>query len=52
MPRDLQDAPISLSPRNERNIAEELRKAAEEREGLSQNARIEQLEAENTMLKD
>ena len=52
MPRDLQDAPISLSPRNERSIADELRKAAEERDGVLQNGRIEQLEAENTMLKD
>ena len=34
MPRDLQDAPVSLSPKNERHIAEELRRAAEQREEI------------------
>ena len=52
MPRDLQDAPVSLSPRNERHIAEELRKATEQREEIATNGRIEQLEAENDMLKE
>ena len=52
MPRDLQDAPVALSPRNERKVADELRKAAEKREEVLTNGRIEQLEAENDMLKE
>ena len=53
MPRDLQDAPQSLSPRKDsQNIAEELRKATEKRSEILQNGRIEQLEAENEMLKE
>ena len=34
MPRELQDAPVSLSPRNDRHVAEELRKAAEKRDEI------------------
>ena len=53
MPRDLQDAPQALSPRKDaQNIAEELRKAGEKRSEILQNGRIEQLEAENEMLKE
>ena len=52
MPRELADAPEALSPRNEKKAGEELRKAMEKREEVLQTGRIEQLEAENDMLKE
>ena len=53
MPRELQDAPEALSPRKDaQGIADELRKAGEKRSEILQNGRIEQLEAENEMLKE
>lgn len=41
MPRELQDAPVSLSPRGDRSIAEELRKNVESREEALFKGRIE-----------
>lgn len=43
---------MSLSPRNDKQIAEELRKGMERRDEILQTGRIEQLEAENEMLKE
>lgn len=52
MPRELQDAPVALSPRNEKSIAEELRKGMDRRDEILTTGRIDQLEAENEMLKE
>lgn len=52
MPHELQDAPVALSPRNEKSIAEELRKGMDRRDEILQTGRIDQLEAENEMLKE
>lgn len=53
MPRDLQDAPVALSPRKDgQGIADELKKGGERRGEILNNGRIEQLEAENEMLKE
>lgn len=51
MPRELSDAPESLSPRNQKSITEELKKSMERRDEILTNGRIEQLEAETEMLK-
>ena len=41
MPRELSDAPVALSPRNDKKIVEELRKSVDRREEMLQNGRIE-----------
>ena len=52
MPPELFQAPDVLSPRNEQRIAGNAQKTKERREEILQTGRIEQLEAENDMLKE
>ena len=41
MPRELSDAPESLSPRNRGNIVDEVKKSMEKRDEILTNGRIE-----------
>ena len=52
MPSDLQNAPQSLSPRGKKSIQDELQKAAGKTGDALHFGLVEQLEAENQMLKD
>ena len=52
MDKDLQDAPLALNVDNEKIIRDELRKSRDKRAEINTNARIEQLERENQMLKE
>ena len=52
MPRDLQEAPEALSPRkDEISLKKEMKKSKERRDEVLKTGLIEQLQAENDMLK-
>ena len=52
MPRELSEAPVALSPRNQKSVADQLKQSLEQRESILTNGRIEQLQSENEMLKE
>ena len=52
MPRDLQEAPEALSPRqDEKSLKKEMKKSKERRDEVLKTGLMEQLQAENDMLK-
>ena len=51
-PRDLLEAPVALNQEYKKAIEEELRKSRDKRFELNKNARIDQLEKENDLLKE
>ena len=52
MPKDFQDAPVSLDPEGHKKMLAEVRQSMSRKEDLLAAGRIEQLEAENAMLKE
>ena len=52
MDKGLQNAPLALNTDNQNILREEMRKARDKRAEINTNARIEQLEKENQMLKE
>ena len=51
MPKDFQDAPVPLDPEGHKNMLTDMRRSMTKKEDLMASGRIEQLEAENAMLK-
>ena len=41
MPRELQEAPVALSPRNERSIGDQMKESQERRDDILNNGRLE-----------
>ena len=52
MPKDFQEAPVSLDPEGHKKLLAEVRQSMARKEDLLAAGRIEQLEAENAMLKE
>ena len=51
MPKDFQEAPVSLDPEGHKTLLADVRKSMARKEDMLAAGRIEQLEAENAMLK-